>query len=262
MSCFASFPALPRIARRIARHILAPAAPLLLPFAIALTPGRALAQAPQYHPPVVAANSTLSGVNYNNRYEVYGGFAYSHFDAGPSLLQGANLGGVDIQGARFLTRKWAADANVRAYFGTSGAAPNPYNVRGPSVSEYMLLGGPQYRALSNQHASVSLHALFGGAYGLYGKDLGRDQNGNKIEPGQIGFYNDQFTFGSAIGGSIDLNRSPRLAFRISPDAILTDYSSNGKSDFKEQFGISIGLVYRLGRHIDPDRPGAPHLPTR
>ena len=262
MSCSALLSALPRIARRIARRTQASAALLLLPVAVTLSPGHALAQAPQYHPPVVAANSTLSGVTYNNRYEVYGGFAYSHFDAGPSLLQGSNLGGFDIQGARFFTHKWAADANVRAYFGTSGAAPNTFQVRGPSVSEYMLLAGPQYRLASNQHASISLHALFGGSYGLFGKDLGRDQNGNKIEPSQIGFYDDQISFGSAIGGSIDLNRSPRLAFRISPDALLTDYSSGSKSDFKEQFGISVGLVYRLGRHIDPDRPGAPARPVR
>lgn len=214
------------------------------------------AQAPQYHPPVVAANSTLSSVAYNNRYEVYGGFAYSHFNAGPSLLQGANLGGFDIQGARFFTHKWAAAANVRGYLGTSGAAPNVYNIKGPFVSEYMVMGGPEYRLASNQHASVTLHALAGGAYGWFSKDL------SGIPPGDIGFFKDQFAFASAIGGSIDLNRSPRLAFRISPDAILTDYSAAGKGDFKEEFGISVGLVYRFGRHIDPGRPGAPHSPVR
>ncbi len=266
MSRFASFTDFPctellRFVRRtpVLASLSAFAAPLIL--CTAAQPA-ALAQAPQYHAPVVAANNTLSGVRYNNRYEVYGGFAYSHFDAGPSLLQGANLGGFDIQGARFFTRKWAATANVRAYFGTSGAAPNPYGIRGPGVSEYMALVGPDYRAASNQHASLTLHALFGGTYGLFGSSLGRDQLGNKVEPGQIGFYNDQIAFGSAIGGSIDLNRSPRLAFRISPDAILTDYSSQGKSDFKEQFGISVGLVYRLGRHIDADRSGAPTRPVR
>ena len=91
---------------------------------------------------MVAANSTLSGVTYNNRYEVYGGLAYSHFDAGPSLLQGANLGGFDIQGARFFTHKWAAAANVRGFYGTSGVTPNDFGIRGPGVSEYMFLGGP------------------------------------------------------------------------------------------------------------------------
>lgn len=230
------------------------AVPLLT---LGAVPPAARAQVPQYHPPVVAPNNTLSGVNYNHRFEVYGGFAYTHFDAGPSVLQGSNLGGGDIQGAYFLTHKWAAAANLRAYYGTSGAVPNPYNIRGPAVSEYMALAGPEYRLASNEHASVTLHALFGGAYGDFSKDLGHDQFGNRVEPGQVGFFNDQTVFGSAIGGSIDLNRSPRLAFRISPDATLTDFSSAGKGDFKEQFSISVGLVYRFGRHIDRVRVGAP-----
>lgn len=250
MSCFRS----PIALKRLACRTLAFAAPLLS-LAILHQPA-ALAQAPQYHPPVVAANSTLSGVSYNNRYEVYGGVAYSHFDAGPSLLQGANLGGVDIEGARFFTRKWAADASIRAYLGTSGAAPNDLGINGPAVSEYMALAGPQYRLASNEHASLSLHALFGGTYGDFEGGLG------SVQPRLVGFYNNQIAFASAIGGTIDLNRSPRLAFRIEPEALLTDFSSNGQSDFKEQFGISIGLVYRLGRHIDGSRAGAPARPTR
>ena len=163
MAFVASRPLFPRFAR----CLLA-----LAPFFLAAA--AAHAQAPQYHPPVVAANSTLSGVNYNYRYEIYGGFAYSHFDAGPSLLQGANLGGVDLRGSYFLTRKWADDANVRAYLGTSGATPNPYGIKGPAVSEYMILAGPEYRAASNTHASLTLHALFGGAYGDFASALGRD----------------------------------------------------------------------------------------
>ena len=229
------------------------AAPLSLLAAVAPA---SLAQVPQYHSPVVAPNDTLAGVNYNRRFELYGGLAYTHFDAGPSTLQGSNLGGGDAQIAYFLTHKWAAVGNLRAYYGTSGAVPNPYNIQGPAVGEYMALAGPEYRLASNRHASITLHALFGGAYGEFTHSL-YDQQGNKVPAGAVGFFNDQLAFGSAIGGSIDLNRSPRLAFRISPDATLTDFSSSGKGDFKEQFGISVGLVYRFGHHIDPVRRGAP-----
>ncbi len=256
MSCFWSCSA----RKRLACRTLAFAAPLLV--CVTISPLAALAQAPQYHPPVVAANNTLSGVSYNNRYEIYGGLAYTHFDAGPSLLQGSNLGGVDVEGAYFLTRKWAADASVRGYYGTSGATPNDFYIQGPAVSQYMVMAGPEYRLAANQHASLSLHALFGGTYGYFSEDLGRNNLGQKVEPGQIGFFSDQIAFGSAIGGAIDLNRSPRLAFRIEPEALLTDYSSGTQGDFKEQFGISVGLVYRLGRHLEPSRPGAPALPAR
>ena len=192
--------------------------------------------------PVVAPNSTLSDVKYDYRWEVYGGLAYSHFDAGPTLYQGANLGGFDAQVARFFTKRWAAAANVRGYYGTSGVVPNPYGIEGPFVSEHMFLVGPEYRGPSNEHASITLHALFGGNYGYFQRAL-YDQNNNPVPPGNVGFFNNQFTWGSAIGGSIDLNRSPRLAFRISPDATLTDF---GGVQVKEQFALSVGLVYRFG----------------
>ncbi len=264
MSCFPPHPATPAGMTRFASRLLAATVSAVTAAAFFMAaPVAALAQAPQFHPPVVAPNSTLSGVTYNNRYEVYGGAAYTHFDAGPSLLQGANLGGLDIQGSYFFTHKWAADGNVRAYYGTSGAIPNPYGINGPAVSEYSILAGPQYRLVANPHASISLHALFGGTYGYFSSGLGGiSRGGVHVEPGNIGFYNDQIAFGSAIGGSIDLNRSPRLAFRISPDANLSNFSSGGKSDFKEQFALSVGLVYRLGKHIDPDRPGAPAPPVK
>ncbi|HEY0795758.1 MAG TPA: hypothetical protein VGD64_08245 [Acidisarcina sp.] len=197
--------------------------------------------APVYTPPVVAPNDTLSGIKYDSRWEFYGGPAYAHFDAGPNLLQGANLGGLDVQAARWSTRKWAAVGNLRAYLGTSGAVPNPYNIRGPFVAEFFALAGPEYRGPGNEHVSMTFHALAGAVYGLFDKAL------KTVPPATVGFYNNQYAFGAALGGSIDLNRSQKLAFRISPDATLTNFGSNG---IKEQFALSVGIVYRLG-HIPP-----------
>ena len=194
------------------------------------------AQVPVYTPPPVAPNDTLADVRYDYRYEVYGGFAYSHFNAGPNLLQGSNLGGFDLQGVRWFRRHWAAAANVRGYYGTSGVVPNTYGIRGPFVSEHMFLAGPEFRGWSNPHASLTLHALFGGAYGNFDSALGG------VPPGNLGLFSNQFAFGSALGGAVDLNRSPRLAFRISPDATLTNFGSAG---IHEQFAISVGIVYRL-----------------
>lgn len=196
----------------------------------------------QYEQPVVAPNSTLSNVRYDYRWEIYGGVAYSHFNAGSDLVQGANLGGFDAQAARFFTPRWAVAANARGYYGTSGVAPNPYGINGPFVSENMFLVGPEYRGPSNQHVSMLFHALAGGAYGYFTRGL-QDQQGNPVPPANVGFFNNQFIFASAIGGSLDLNRSPRLVFRISPDATLTDFGSAG---IHEQFTLSIGLVYRFG----------------
>ncbi|WP_446745647.1 hypothetical protein [Silvibacterium acidisoli] len=210
------------------------AAVLLLSFSI-----RAQAQ---YRQPIVAPNDTLANVRYDYKWEFYGGVAYSHFNAGPSLVRGANLGGFEARADRFFTPRWAAVGDVRGYYGTSGTQPNPYGIRGPFVSETMFLGGAEYRGPSNQHASISLHALVGGAYGSFERGL-YDQNNQPVAPINVGFFNNQVAFGSAFGGTIDLNRSPRLAFRISPDATLTDFGSAG---LKGQFAISVGLVYRMG----------------
>jgi hypothetical protein len=194
------------------------------------------AQVPVYTPPPVTANNSLANVRYDYRWELYGGFAYSHFNAGPNLLQGANLGGYDFEAAHWFRQHWALAGSARGYFGTSGVAPNIYNIRGPFVSEQMYMVGPEFRGPSNPHASVTLHALFGGAYGDFSSALGG------VPPTALGMFNNQFTFGGAFGGAIDLNRSQNLAFRISPDATLTNFGGAG---LHEQFAISVGLVYRL-----------------
>lgn len=214
------------------------ASALFLLFAMLISGGMtARAQVPVYTPPAVAQNDALANVRYDYRYEVYGGFAYSHFNAGPSLIQGSNLGGFDVQGVRWFRQHWAIGANVRGYYGTSGVEPNTYGIKGPFVSEYMFMAGPEYRGWSNRHASLTLHAFFGGAHGGFDSAL------NGVPPATLGLFSNQVTFGSAIGGAVDLNRSPRLAFRISPDATLTNFGSAG---IHEQFAISVGIVYRLG----------------
>lgn len=200
---------------------------------------------PQLPPP-----APLAGVRYDFPWEISGGFAYSHFDAGPSLLQGANLGGFDARAIREFSPRWGAGVNVRGYYGTSGttpncgacigSGPNAGPIEGPFVSEHMFLAGPEFRALSNEHASMMLHAFVGGAYGYFTGGL------DGVPPQNVGFFPNQWSWGGAFGGSIDLNRSPRLAFRIAPDATLVDFSG---VQVKEQFAISVGLVYRMGRPI-------------
>ena len=210
--------------------------------AIVLAGGaNARAQVPVYTPPPVTPNSPLANVRYDYRWEIYGGIAYSHFNAGPNLLQGANLGGFDIQAAHWFRQHWALAANARDYLGTSGVVPNIYGIRGPFVSQQMYMVGPEFRGPSNPHVSMTFHALVGGAYGNFDSDL-KDQSGQPVPPNALGLFNNQWTFGSAFGGSIDLNRSQNLAFRISPDATFVNFGGNGLHD---QFAISVGIVYRL-----------------
>ena len=78
--------------------------------AFALCAGlRAQAQAQSTASPT-AGNGTyisvdpLANVRYDNRYDVSLGMAYDHMKAGPTLLQGSNLGGLDLSGSYWLTQ--------------------------------------------------------------------------------------------------------------------------------------------------------------
>jgi hypothetical protein len=204
----------------------------------------------------VNQNETLSDVRYDNRYEIYGGAGFSHFKAGPELAAGANLGGFDVQGTWWLFRRLGATANLRGYYGTQGVNPNPYGVSGPFVFEHMFLGGATYRLLAREHAAVNVHGMVGGSDGIFSHGLGTSPTdpSYQVQPRDVGMYNDGLALAATIGGSLDLNRSPRLALRISPDWIVTRYSgygtpSNIPSAFlthsQNEFGISVGILYRF-----------------
>lgn len=189
----------------------------------------------------------LSGVRYDNRYDVSVGLAYDHMKAGPTLLQGSNLGGLDISGSYWLSKHWGIEGTSRTYLGTSGAGINHDGanggaIMGPFVAQYMFLGGAEYLGPHNKHGALIAHALFGGSYGQFEKDL----LGNP--PSTVDFYNNQLAPAAIIGGHMDLNRSPRWVFRITPDAVMTHYGINyapNTKQFDVNFAISVGLEYKF-----------------
>ncbi len=184
----------------------------------------------------------LANVRYDNRYDVSVGMAYAHIKAGPNLLQGANLGGLDLTASYWLGKRWAAEGSVRGYVGTSGAGPNAASINGPFVAQYLFAAGPEWLGPHNKHGALIAHVLAGGAYGNFERNL----RGNS--PAVVGFYNDQVAPAMIMGGHIDLNRSPRWVFRITPDAILTRYGINygpKTNQIDINFGISVGVEYKF-----------------
>jgi hypothetical protein len=196
----------------------------------------------------------LAKVRYDNRYDVSVGMAYDHMKAGPTLLQGANLGGLDAEGSFWLTRNWGLEASGRGYVGTSGAAPNAANsnggpIKGPLVSQYLFTGGVQWLGPHNKHGALIAHVMAGGADGIFQRDL----LGNP--PAVVGFYHNQIAPAAIIGGHLDLNRSEHWVFRITPDAILTHYNFNDApytsqsfNQFDVNFAISVGAQYKFTGH--------------
>jgi hypothetical protein len=184
----------------------------------------------------------LANVRYDNRYDVSLGLGYDHMKAGPTLLQGANLGGLDISGSYWLTRHWGIEGNGRVYVGTSGAGVNPYDIQGPFVSQYFFTAGPEWLGPHNKHGALTAHALFGGVYGKFQQDL------LGYPPSAFDFYNNQVAPAAIIGGHMDLNRSEHWVFRITPDAVMTHYSTDYAprvSQFDVNFAISVGVEYKF-----------------
>jgi hypothetical protein len=218
------------------------------------TPAQTPPQTPA-QPPAASINGTyistdpLAGVKYDNRWDVSVGLASAHIHAGPNLREGADLGGLDVSGSYWLTKHWGVEGSGRAYMGTSGTTPAaagpPYNESGVFISEYMFLAGPEYLGPHNKHAAVIFHALLGGAYGDFNKEIGRA--GSTTGPtGVAAFYDNQVALGGAIGGHIDLNRSPNWVFRVTPDALLTGYDGTSQySHTQWNFGISVGVQYKF-----------------
>jgi hypothetical protein len=184
----------------------------------------------------------LANVRYDNRFDVSLGLGYGHTKAGPTLLQGSNLGGPDLSGSYWFSKHWALEGTGRGYLGTSGAGPNPYSITGPFISEYFFAAGPEWLGPHNKHGALIAHALFGGAYGRFEQDL-RGQS-----PSVVDFYNNQIAPAAIIGGHIDLNRSARWVFRITPDALITRYGinyGNKATQTDVNFAISVGAEYRF-----------------
>lgn len=189
----------------------------------------------------------LANVRYDNRYDLAVGLAYDHMKAGPNLLQGSNLGGLDVNGSYWLTRNWGIEASGRGYVGTSGAAPNHANndggpIKGPFVSEYFFTGGLQWLGPHNKHGALIAHVMAGGVDGIFQKDL----LGNP--PQVVGFYNNQIATAIIIGGHMDLNRSDHWVFRITPDAVWTRYSINYPPNITQNdinFALSVGIQYKF-----------------
>jgi hypothetical protein len=188
----------------------------------------------------------LANVHYDNRFDVSLGLAYDHMKAGPTLLQGSNLGGLDLSASYWLTRRWALEGSARGYVGTSGAGNGGNTVlqeiKGPFVAQYLFVAGPEWLGPHNKHGALIAHALVGGAYGKFEQDL------RGLPPSAVDFYPDQVALGAIMGGHIDLNRSARWVFRITPDAVMTRYKidyADKSTSTDVNFAISVGVEYRF-----------------
>jgi hypothetical protein len=183
----------------------------------------------------------LALVRYDNKYDVSLSMAYRHIKAGPNVLQGANLGGLDLTGSYWLSKHWGLEGTGRYYLGTSGVGQvTSPPLKGPFVSEQIFAAGPEWLGPHNKHGAIIAHALVGGAH--------FDSHLYPFTASQVNFYNDQTALAGIVGGHLDLNRSARWVFRITPDAVFTRYGINYGNKITQtdvNFAISVGVQYKF-----------------
>lgn len=175
---------------------------------------------------------------YSNRWDIYGGVQYSHFN--PSAAKNfpaTNLLGWNGTATIYLRPLWGIEAGARGLYGTINVPPNQYGITNPRMSQNLFLFGPTFRILRRQNYAVGLHATIGAAYGSFDKDFPPG-----VSPNQVGVYNNKLAFGAALGGWYDYNLSPRLSVRVIADFQPTHY---GYSTQRE-FAASGGIVYKMG----------------
>lgn len=195
--------------------------------------------------PAYVTVDPLAGVRYDNKWDVSVEMGYGHAKAGPNLLQGANLGAPVGSASYYLAKRWRLEGTFRPYLGTSGAAPNSYGIHGPFIAEYFFAAGPEFLGPHNKHGALIAHVLAGGVYGDFEHDLG-GYPGATAET--VGFYHSQVAPALIMGGHFDLNRSAHWVFRMTPDALLTDFGTNyGKRERQIDINaaFSVGVEYRF-----------------
>lgn len=192
------------------------------------------------HAQVTAVAPVVIPPQYNNRWEVYGGAQYAHFNPGPGRnIQATNLVGWTGAATAYFRPWWGLESDVRGVYGSMSVPPNAYNVpANPKMSETLFLFGPTFRFLRGQKYAAGMHILIGAAYGSFDKDFPQG-----IQPNVVGIYNNKLAFGSAIGWFTDYNLTDKWAIRGVADYQPTHYGYTQQNEFAG----SVGVVYKFGK---------------
>jgi hypothetical protein len=192
---------------------------------------------------VAAQEGKLSAappVSYANHYELYTGFNFQNTQAGQAIPYRANLGGVEVLGTDWITKKIGLGVEFRGEAGSTPTNPGPIVQNNlpsrPNIYELMFFGGVQYRGPKNQHAALNFHAFGGAAHGVFDAQTA----GSAVN---LGLYTNRTSPQFALGASLDFNRSKKLAIRFAPDLILEHWGT----ETREFFYISGGVIYRFGK---------------
>jgi hypothetical protein len=188
---------------------------------------------------VTATASATEAPEYNNRWDIYGGLQYSHFNPSPGRnIHANNLLGWNGTATVYLHPLWGIEMGARGLYGDMSVPANAFGVpSNPAMSEHLFLFGPKFRILRKQNYAAGMHVLVGAAYGSFDKDFPAG-----VQPNLVGIYNNKLAFGAVIGAWGDYNLSPQWAVRVIADYMPTHYGFT----IQNEFAGSLGIVYRFG----------------
>ena len=177
---------------------------------------------------------------YTHRWEVAGGGGYLRFRSGQFTQKNSEIA-FWLNTTYYFNRNLGLTGEVRGAYGNAKIDNlNPYAslVGRPQISEYPFLAGPTYRFRLRQKTALSVFALGGTAIGKF------DGDSKGISAANLGFWpstNARPAF--SLGGNLDINIYPNLAFRIAPSYLGTTFGGS----LQNNVGFNMGLVYRFGR---------------
>ena len=114
--------------------------------------------------------------------------------------------------------------------------PHPASKRGRWLQRI----GVQYHWRGNHYAGINFHALAGATHGSF--DHSNPGLNNTDFTIATGLYTNRTSAMGVAGGSVDFNRSARLAVRISPEIVFEHFGD----ELREFVSVSGGVVYRFG----------------
>lgn len=193
------------------------------------------------HAQVTATAPEAEQPQYQQRWDVYGGGQYMHFNPGTGRgdqVAATNLVGWTGSATLWLKPIWGIESSARGAYGTMTVPANIFGIpANPKMSEHLFLFGPDFRIIRRERFTVGLHALIGAAYGSFSSDFPKG-----VQPQTVDIYNDKLAFGYAVGTPMDFNFSPRLSLRFVPDWQPTHYGFSQQNEFAG----SVGVAYKLG----------------
>ncbi len=191
------------------------------------------------------------GPSYTNKWDAYGGLAFMNGQAGQTLPKRFNMGGGEGQFTYWLGNKLGVAADYRYGAGTTPVI-SPYYNR-VLIMEHIFAGGVQYRGPKNRYVAINYHVFGGAADGIFDHAVKNYPGGSPVaacpigvapQSTSLGLYCNHIAPWGAVGGSIDFNQGQKFAVRLAPDLTFEHFGT----ETREFFGISLGLLYRGGRH--------------